>query len=359
MKRNIWLAVMGLVCLTACGSKTEEARTAPRPDQAVTVSTFDAGEEIPETEAYRTEAEEKEKGAGQETAAQPEEGAAAEKDAQIEESVQSEEVVRAEEVVQSEEVVRAEETMLIYDIDEGYLTVPYLPWLPHHSYDWSRMKRDGSFLVYEDENYAGSQIGIDVSKFQGEIDWEKVGNMEGLSFVIVRLGHRGYQEGGITLDPFYESNVEGALAAGLSVGVYFFSQAVDVQEAEEEADFVYEHLKEYEIDGPVAFDTEKIKYDHYRTENMSNTEITDCTIAFCKRIREYGYEPMIYANAKWLTTRLELERLTEYKVWYADYEQEPLYPYWFDMWQYSNQGEIDGIDGKVDMNIYFYGQRAR
>lgn len=245
------------------------------------------------------------------------------------------------------------DTMQIYDIEEGYLTVPYLPQLPHHSYEWSKAKRNGSFLTYDDSRYAGSMIGIDVSKFQGEIDWEKVGNTHEISFAIIRLGHRGYESGGITLDPFYERNVEGALEAGLMVGVYFFSQAVNAEEAVEEADFVYEHVKKYAVEGPVVFDTEEIKADDYRTKGLSNAQITDCTIAFCDRMEEYGYEPMIYANAKWLTTCLELERLTKYKVWYADYEEEPLYPYWFDMWQYSNMGRIDGINTVVDMNIYF------
>lgn len=245
------------------------------------------------------------------------------------------------------------DTMQIYDIDEGYLTVPYLPRLPHHSYDWSGLKRNGSFLAYEGGSDTDALIGIDVSKFQGEIDWEKVGNTEEISFAIVRLGHRGYESADITLDPFYERNVEGALDAGLLVGAYFFSQAVNVQEAVEEADFVYEYVKKYDIEGPIVFDTEKVKFNDYRTEGLSRAALTDCAAAFCERIREYGYEPMIYANAKWLTTRLDLERLTEYKIWYADYEEEPLYPYWFDMWQYSNEGEVRGIDTPVDMNIYF------
>lgn len=319
MNRNIYVLAVVMILLTACGRKQEEIWTVNDQDQAIPVSALYTEEETAETAENESEKEEESERKADGETAEP----------------------------------QTEKTMQIYDIDEGYLTVPYLSWLPHHSYDWDLIRRDGSFLTYEDGNYAGSQIGIDVSRFQGEIDWEKVGNTDEISFVIVRLGYRGYQKGGITLDPCYERNVEGALEAGLTVGVYFFSQAVSVQEAVEEADFVREHLKEFEIEGPVVFDTEKIKFDHYRTENLSNTEITDCTIAFCDRIREYGYEPMIYANAKWLTTRLELERLTGYKIWYADYEEEPLYPYWFDIWQYSNQGKIDGIDGAVDMNIYF------
>lgn len=326
MKKEVFLTGFMIELLTSCAGKRQEPLTAepyqPAPDREAF-----SGEETTERGLYSVNA------------------AAEEKAAETE--------MRGIKAAAQETAAQEPETIWIYDIDEGCLMVPYLPQLPHHSYDWSKLKRDGSFLAYEGDNAAEALTGIDVSKFQGEIDWEKVGNTEEISFAIVRLGHRGYESADITLDPFYERNVEGALDAGLLVGAYFFSQAVNVQEAVEEADFVYENVKKYDIEGPIVFDTEKVKFDDYRTEGLSRAELTDCAAAFCERIRGYGYEPMIYANAKWLTTRLELERLTDYRIWYADYEEEPLYPYWFDMWQYSNEGKVDGIDTPVDMNLYF------
>lgn len=157
----------------------------------------------------------------------------------------------------------------------------------------------------------------------------------------------------LVVDEKFHQYIQEAQAAGLDTGVYFFSQAVSEEEAREEADFVYQECKEYELTCPVAFDTEKIKGDAARTDNIKPEELTDITIAFCEKIKEYGYEPMIYANAKWLTTKLQLERLGDYSIWYADYQENPLYPYTFEMWQYTETGQVDGIEGNVDLNIWF------
>lgn len=245
------------------------------------------------------------------------------------------------------------QTMTIYDLDEGYLRVPYEASLPHHDYDWDNLSfNEDGFLQYEE-----ASLGIDVSRFQGDIDWQQVATEDNIDFAIMRLGFRGYESGKLVLDEKYVQNMEGAAQAGLTLGVYFFSQAVNVEEAVEEADFVCDNLAPYDVKRPVVFDTEKIKFDSYRTENLSKEELTAVTKAFCNRIKERGYQPMIYANAKWLSTRLNLSELTEFEVWYADYEyaekgEEPLYPYWFSMWQYTNKGKIPGIKGDVDVNIY-------
>lgn len=249
--------------------------------------------------------------------------------------------------------------MEIYDIDDGFLQVPFLPELSRHSYEWDKLKLDETtyFMEYEDEEFPDPKIGIDVSKFQGNIDWEQVSE-SGIDFAIIRLGYRGYSNGRLVLDINYKKNMEGAAAAGIETGVYFFSQAVSKEEAEEEADFVLEALKEYKVGYPVAFDTEKIKFDTYRTEKLTVPELTEITKTFCGRIKKAGYQTMIYANAQWLTTQLDLTKLPEYDIWYADYDFEehgkaPLYPYEFKMWQYTNKGNIKGIAGNVDMNILF------
>lgn len=249
--------------------------------------------------------------------------------------------------------------MEIYDIDDGFLTVPFLPELSRHTYDWDKLKLDMTtyFMEYKDVEYPTPKIGIDVSKFQGDIDWEQVSE-SGIDFAIIRLGYRGYSNGKLMLDIKYKKNMEEAAAAGVKTGVYFFSQAISTEEAEEEAEFVLNALKEYEIDYPVTFDTEKIKFDSFRAEGLSVSELTEITKAFCSKIKESDYQPMIYANAQWLTTQLDLTELSEYDIWYADYDFEehgkaPLYPYEFKMWQYTNKGKIKGIAGDVDMNILF------
>ena len=197
------------------------------------------------------------------------------------------------------------------------------------------------------------QFGIDVSKYQENIDWNLV-KKSGIDFAMIRLGFRGYgKEGNIVLDSKYEEHINGALQSEIKVGVYFFSQAITVEEAIEEAEFVLENIKDYEISYPVCFDTEKIKTGPARTEDLNKEQLTDITTAFCNKVKNAGYTPMIYANAKWFTTSLELEKLQEYEFWYADYQPEPIYPYNFKMWQYTENGKVNGIDGNVDINLYF------
>lgn len=243
--------------------------------------------------------------------------------------------------------------LLIYDIEDGYMQVPHLHSLPNHTYDWNNLHGEKGLQYYIDEKGNVSRIGIDVSYFQDNIDWSKVKNA-GIDFVMLRMGFRGYsEEGKLVVDEKFHQYMKEAQAAGLDTGVYFFSQAVNEEEAKEEAEFVHQECKDYKLTCPVAFDTEKIKGDTARTDQLKPEEFTDITIAFCEKIKEYGYEPIIYANAKWLTTKLQLERLTDYPVWYADYQKTPLYPYPFEMWQYTETGQIDGIEGNVDLNIWF------
>ena len=198
------------------------------------------------------------------------------------------------------------------------------------------------------------KLGIDVSEFQGEvIDWKQV-KESGVEFVMVRLGYRAYGESGsLVLDAMYEQNVKNALEAGLQVGVYFFSQAVSPAEAVEEAEFVLEHLKHYNITGPVVFDTEEIKWDSARTDGNTRQDFTNYCKVFCDTIEHAGYDPMIYANLKWMTFTLDMEQLTEYDFWYADYHETPQCPYEYKIWQYSETGAVPGITGNVDLNLWF------
>lgn len=207
-------------------------------------------------------------------------------------------------------------------------------------------------MYYNDSTYQ-TALGIDVSAHQKEIDWNRVAS-SGVEFVMIRLGFRGYgQEGTINLDKYFENNLAGAKAAGLKVGVYFFSQAITVTEAEEEAVFVLEHLKGTELDYPVVYDWEPITTDKARTDGLDIETLTDCAVAFCDAVSYAGYTPMIYYNLPVGYTRYDLSRLTSYDVWFAQYSGKPTMYYNYRIWQYTDSGRIPGIETKVDMNIAF------
>lgn len=215
------------------------------------------------------------------------------------------------------------------------------------------LSEDGEF-TYQAEDGTVSHKGIDVSKYQGDIDWKKVKN-DGVEYAIIRVGVRGYKTGELSLDERFEKNIKGAHAAGIKVGVYFFSQAISVEEAEEEADFVGEQLEPYRnmVDYPVVFDVEKVAAKNGRMNFLTKEERTEVTVAFCERIRELGYNPMIYGNLEMFGVLIDLEPLEKYPKWFAYYDDSIYYPYDFKIWQYSAKGNVNGIEGDVDMNISF------
>lgn len=241
----------------------------------------------------------------------------------------------------------------IYDIEDGYLTVQYNPNADTHQYNWNKLLVNDSGLYQYEDDYYRTRLGIDVSSYQGTIDWKKVKNA-GIEFAILRLGFRGYGDAGkIVLDKSFEENYINARKEGIDIGVYFFSQAINNDEINEEVEFIVENLKGKEITYPVFFDLEKIKNDTARTDNLTLEEITDMTLNFCRIIKEKGYEPGIYGNAKTFTMKMKLELFNDYQKWYADYQEKPLYPYDFSIWQYTEKGRIDGISGNVDIDIEF------
>ena len=199
---------------------------------------------------------------------------------------------------------------------------------------------------------AGTMPGIDVSYYQGEIDWEQV-KASGIEFAIIRLGYRGYgEEGKLAEDKMAFQNLKGALNAGLKVGVYFFSQATSVEEALEEADFVLERIKDYDITMPVVYDWEYISAEA-RTANVDPRTLTDCYLAFCGKIEEAGYTPMAYFNSYQSRKMMYLTELEAYPFWLALYSDRMTYPYRVEMWQYTDSGRVPGIEGNVDINLMF------
>lgn len=213
------------------------------------------------------------------------------------------------------------------------------------------MKEETGISYYVDGEKK-SIAGIDVSKFQGEIDWKKV-KQAGIEFVIIRVGFRGYNQGTLELDPYFEENIKGANEVGIPVGVYFFSQAINKEEALEEAQFVIEQIKDYKITYPVILDTEHVISYEARANGLSRQVRTDIAKTFCDEIRKNGYHSMIYANTKWMIMGIDLEQLVDYDLWFAYYGNDLTFPYQFEMFQYSNKGTIPGIKGEVDLNISF------
>lgn len=219
--------------------------------------------------------------------------------------------------------------------------------------DWDNVVTDeNGYKSYVKDGVTETVMGIDVSKYQGDIDWEKVKNAD-VGFAIIRLGYRGMNEGTLEFDPYFTRNIEGALAADIPVGIYFFSQAITEEEAVEEADMVLEAIKDYKVTYPVIFDTEVITTYDARANNLTREERTGIAKAFLDRISENGYNAMIYANTKWFITGLDLELINEYDRWYAYYGDNVTFPYSFDIIQYSDTGSVPGIKGNVDLNMCF------
>ncbi|MGF6375491.1 lysozyme [Clostridiales Family XIII bacterium PM5-7] len=219
-----------------------------------------------------------------------------------------------------------------------------------NQYNMSNLSKSKGLRHYEDEQYE-SIAGIDVSFYQKKIDWEQV-KASGIEFAIIRVGFRGSKTGELQLDDRFKENIEGAKAAGIDVGVYFFSQAITTEEAIKEARFVLRHIKGKGVEYPVVFDMEPI-HGSNRINKLTTTEKTEIADAFCELIERNGYEPMIYGNPTWLNQHIDLSYLTKYEVWLAHYAETTDYPWQYRIWQYTDRGKVKGIKGRVDLNIYF------
>ena len=220
--------------------------------------------------------------------------------------------------------------------------------------DYSKIKDSNGHYSYEDKNYSSS-FGIDISEFQENVDWQKVKDC-GVEFVFLRIGRRGATTGLLYDDTEFASHYEGARKAGLKVGVYFFSQAINVKEAKEEADFVYDRLKGKKIDFPVVYDLEEVYLENEtpRISGLSREEHTANALAFCERLNKKHYDTMIYTYLYWSDTYYDMEQISRYPIWFAQYDtEEPKLEYPISIWQYSKTGRIDGISVPIDFNIMF------
>lgn len=243
------------------------------------------------------------------------------------------------------------EDVVVYS-DGEYHFFPIEEKLKKHTYVYNNFKEleNGQVEYVDDNNTVLSKKGIDVSKYQGEIDWKKVA-ADGVEYAFIRTGVRGSTEGRLMKDEDFSDNIEGALENGIEAGVYFFTQALTEEEAIEEAEFVLDMIKSYDVTYPVVIDVEEITSSNARTADLTKEEYTRNCIAFCETIKDAGYTPMIYGNLKTFMIMLDMEQLEDYKKWFAFYSIPVYFPYEFDVWQYSSKGSVSGIKGDVDLNV--------
>lgn len=234
----------------------------------------------------------------------------------------------------------------------GEQTLEVLEGMPLQPYDWRSFSAGApdSRRVSYTRGGRSARTGIDLSFYQGEVDWNAVAG-DGIDFAILRLGYRGYTEGGLMEDKLYAQNLQGALNAGLDVGVYFFSQAITPQEAEEEAEYVLSVLDGAPLAYPIAFDWEHVTAPGARTNGLTGEELTQCAKAFCEHIRKGGYEPAVYFNQNLGYLKYDLRELEGSVLWLAELNSPPKFYYHFDLWQYSHTGRVAGIQGDVDMDL--------
>ncbi len=208
----------------------------------------------------------------------------------------------------------------------------------------------GISYTFSSDGVRSGTIGIDVSRYQSGINWTKVKNA-GINFVMIRCGYRGYGSGALVEDPMYASHISGAKAAGLRVGVYFFSQAVNEAEAVEEASMAVSLANKYGINMPIAIDSEYAAGGRGRADGLSKSARTAITKAFCNTVRSAGHTPMVYASKSWFGSHLNASELSGYRIWVAHYADKCGYTGTYHIWQNTDKGTVDGVPGRVDMNI--------
>lgn len=261
-------------------------------------------------------------------------------------------------------ITRAELSVIVWQVMsfDDYIhfsahVLEKLDGVPVNRYDNAAFVKTDGRMEYVGGDRA-SLAGVDVSSHQGTVDWAKVA-ADGIDFVIIRCGGRYYGSGKVFEDKQFKSNIQGALDAGLQVGVYFFSQAVSQEEAREEANFVLQTLNGRELAYPVVFDwetpipSEELPAEDLRAYDISGEEVTRFALAFCQQMEKNGYTACVYTNKTMAYNTFNLEELKDYALWYAEYQPAPSLYYGFRLWQYSASGTVPGISGSVDLNLCF------
>lgn len=232
--------------------------------------------------------------------------------------------------------------------------------MEENSYDTSKITEKGGLKAYTDEkNRITGKVGVDISSTQGPIDWQKV-KAAGIDFAIIRIGFRSYGETGqLFSDDNFLANMDGAKNAGLELGVYFYSQAISEDEAKEEAEFVRNQLGKYDISLPVMYHPGAINAEESRTKDKTPEQYQQDCKAFCDVLEASGYEAAIYSDMEWMAFTLDMNEMKGYDFWYADYTEKPQDPYTFSVWKYTEEGIVDGIEGSVNLNLWFIDEKKQ
>ena len=235
------------------------------------------------------------------------------------------------------------------------LYLPEYQRVAKHTYNFDEdhyyQDENGFRYVKDDNGKIISRMGVDVSKHKGSIDWKKV-KESGIEFAIIRVGFRGPGEGTLEPDEYAKANVEGALANGLDVGVYFYSQAITEAEAIAEADYVLNFVKDYNINWPIVFDTEYYEREGARGNTTNREQRTAVAKAFLDRIKDAGYQAMLYSSTRWSILNVNRDELADYPFWFAYYGDKPTYRFDFNIWQYTSEGTVPGIKGDCDLDLW-------
>ncbi len=241
-----------------------------------------------------------------------------------------------------------------YTVDKDtYEFAPLLDNVPRNDISEGQIVRDedGTMHYMVDGVDKGIPM-IDVSEFQGVIDWNKVA-ASGIKYAMIRAGFRGYGSGKLVEDKYIDDNIRGASAAGIKFGVYFFSEAVTEAEAREEARVCIDHLAGYTPDLPIVLDVEHIGYDEARADALDQKTRTDVALAFVDEVRQAGYKPMLYTGLLVYFHYLDQARICDLPLWYAFYSEYLYFPYKMKCWQYTDSATVPGINGKCDMSLWF------
>ncbi len=248
------------------------------------------------------------------------------------------------------EAERIEETTRVY-VPQRKRILGMVP-LNSYSRNGEFVLEDGFMAYYNENGEKISHLGIDLSYHQQSVNWDEL-KASPVEFVMLRCGYRGYLEGGLIEDEKFREYAKKCNEYGINLGIYFFTQAITVEEAEREAEFVIDLIKDYKISYPVAFDTEYISDESARTNtNEISKELrSDMINAFCEKIKEAGYYPMVYASENWFRRNMDVEAVQEYDFWAPQYLEDNDFLYDFTIWQYTDSGNIPGINTVVDLDI--------
>lgn len=258
-----------------------------------------------------------------------------------------------EETVQEDPATDGKHTLVkLPDGTEEWVLI--IPYLKKNAYDFSNLTESSGLKKYTESGKKISQVGVDVSKHDGDINFERL-KSDGIDYVMIRLGARGYSTGQISLDDKFVENMDAAVNAGLNIGVYFYSQAINQEEALQEAYFVIQNIEPYRanINFPVVFYMENIVNDKARIDGLSRNDKTLIASTYLEVIKVAGYIPMVYGNKEWLLKNVDLTKLQDYDVWLSQDGETPDYPYLYTMWQYTTTGTVNGISGDASLNICF------